>query len=420
MYVIVSGGLTVSKDGQVLVRVTPGNTVGEIGFINASQRLATIAANKKSVVYKLTRYDYDKIAESISKHTSKIPLFTVLKHEDKRKLEEHLKIASYSKGEVIIRRIDTAENFFILLRGQVDIGKKSLGQYEYFGEHAVGSSSAYGFTAVAKKDCTLLVLSAVGFRSPCFHNVAIMFPDEERVEPSRDEAEHGDRRSQASSSASSRSRKFWRKGGVSSRSPPGTDDIDSLQEGSPISGGQAKSPYDSTASANDPSASQLMDPMQWMNDLSNIMSPGSGNAPPAAGDRGGGNRTPSSQSQTQSGSGWDQISFDGSTQWLNDVGGALATSVGIASPQPSSASKLGDGAGGSATSRPRSDSASVFLPDIYAPSAEEKPTQADGSLDPMSWFLNAMAPVATPATASAPKASSKANAKAPPKAPQKL
>jgi CRP/FNR family transcriptional regulator len=104
----------------------------------------------------------------------KIPLFSLMKKKDLRRIAKLAKHHSYKKGDLIVREGDRDGRLFIIISGEVgvvkDLGGKSekllrvFTSYNYFGEMALIDDYVRTASVVAGKDTEALSLDQWNIR----------------------------------------------------------------------------------------------------------------------------------------------------------------------------------------------------------------------------------------------------------------
>ena len=65
LFVVEEGMAVVTIDGQIVARVGPGNTFGEIGVLDAGRRTANVVAVTPMRLLTLTIWDFNELAEQL-------------------------------------------------------------------------------------------------------------------------------------------------------------------------------------------------------------------------------------------------------------------------------------------------------------------------------------------------------------------
>jgi voltage-gated potassium channel len=93
---------------------------------------------------------------------AKVPLFAALDAREVAEIMRFLRARSCTKGEIVVRRGETADAIYFLVSGGVEVrmpeGERRLGPGEFFGEIAVLRGGERTATVVATADSKLLAL----------------------------------------------------------------------------------------------------------------------------------------------------------------------------------------------------------------------------------------------------------------------
>jgi len=104
----------------------------------------------------------------------KIPLFSLMKKKDLRRIGKLARHHSYKKGDLIVREGDRDGRLFIIISGEVEVIKDLGGQsekslriftsYNYFGEMALIDDYVRTASVVARNDTELISLDQWNIR----------------------------------------------------------------------------------------------------------------------------------------------------------------------------------------------------------------------------------------------------------------
>ena len=98
------------------------------------------------------------------------PLFSYLGDEQLKEVAETAKVSDFSRDKVIIRQGDSSTNFYVILKGLVEIRVDDrplarLGPGQFFGETALVNDSTRTASVVSVRNTSCLVLSGAELRS---------------------------------------------------------------------------------------------------------------------------------------------------------------------------------------------------------------------------------------------------------------
>jgi len=139
------------EDGEIKHHdMTPGSAFGEIGLLYNTPRSATVKAKTPCRLWVMERLVYKGIVQAYSKRITdemfylmeSIPALSVLSEEQRRLLAEAMEPMEFEDGDVIFRKGDKGDRFYLVKEGHVRIlvgdrvvSKVSPGQG--FGERAL-------------------------------------------------------------------------------------------------------------------------------------------------------------------------------------------------------------------------------------------------------------------------------------------
>lgn len=163
-------------DGVQLKTLSGQHCVGSVGFVDEPISATSIKALNKTLMYKLTRKDFERIMHQVNSYFDKIPLLTIMKEKDRVEVAKHAVIVTYPKDACITMPGKSATHFFIVLTGTVAMNGKFYESTHYFGHESLlepgGSQSTnYRHKAIATKFTTLWSLRADQFLQESFANV---------------------------------------------------------------------------------------------------------------------------------------------------------------------------------------------------------------------------------------------------------
>lgn len=189
LYVIEEGkfGVYIKEDpkaddttSQEVSTEGPGGAFGELALMYNAPRAATVTALEESIVWKIDRYTFRRVAKDTGKDKldtytgflSKVELLAALTSFERGKIAEALDEVQVKAGEQICKQGDNGDSMFIVKSGVVGVVKTTEGADEtlddikvgdYFGERALLSGEPRAATVTAKEDVVLLKLDASAF-----------------------------------------------------------------------------------------------------------------------------------------------------------------------------------------------------------------------------------------------------------------
>ncbi|XP_075606284.1 cGMP-dependent protein kinase 2-like isoform X2 [Balearica regulorum gibbericeps] len=154
MYIVAEGQLSVSQRGRPLRTLGPGDVFGELALLYHCRRTATVRALGPVRLWAIDRQRYRAIATSNAKRRRDeilsslrmVPWLRDLSHSLLCKLLDAMEECTFPPGHVIIHEGDEAENFYIILKGEVRVSRGVHGRQrlvrvlragEHFGERAL-------------------------------------------------------------------------------------------------------------------------------------------------------------------------------------------------------------------------------------------------------------------------------------------
>jgi CRP-like cAMP-binding protein len=157
-YIIERGAVVFEVNGIEVGTAGGGSSFGELALIYSSPRAATVVALERTSVFRVEREIFSSILQSQAEKSEdskisilrKVIFLKDLTDSDLKKLAMAMTPMFFERGELLIRKGDVGEDFFILEEGEVlvrDISMGStvyedvtLGPGEYFGERALAKS----------------------------------------------------------------------------------------------------------------------------------------------------------------------------------------------------------------------------------------------------------------------------------------
>lgn len=174
MYVLTSGKLTVlAANDNILGTVKSAECVGEMGFVNMTQRSASVVASQRSTAYKLSLQDFIRITQSVDHYMSALPLFLNISHEKRMSLSKFAQMATFDADTKIILKGEVDKNLYFLVKGAVSIGPTKIKLNEVFGSEQLLDGTPYSFDVSTDAGATLLVFSELGTTHPDFASLMV-------------------------------------------------------------------------------------------------------------------------------------------------------------------------------------------------------------------------------------------------------
>jgi CRP-like cAMP-binding protein len=124
----------------------------------------------------LRRHDWNRPAGvDFAATLGKVPLFAKLGRRQLRKIARYAEVAAFVPGDTVLRSADSAEFFYVVLRGEAEAREQGrarrLRRGDYFGETALLDGTSHPATVIATNE--LYVLRLPG---PVFLRVAQQSP----------------------------------------------------------------------------------------------------------------------------------------------------------------------------------------------------------------------------------------------------
>lgn len=161
LYIVEKGEFDVfvrKEDGKSInvANRGPGEIFGELALMYNAPRAATVTAKTDSVVWKVDRFTFRRIARNVGdgelkkrvQFLSRIELLSSLTTFERSKIAEAMEEVTFAKDHVIFKQGDHGEAMYIVVKGEVVISKREPGENEaqvvnrtcggdYFGERAL-------------------------------------------------------------------------------------------------------------------------------------------------------------------------------------------------------------------------------------------------------------------------------------------
>lgn len=205
LYVVDQGAVRLIEEGEGVERVEAGGYFGEMALLTGKTRSRTAVAARKTTLWVLSKRDFDALSvrEPILAHTvsrllseglargypeeqkgnnlRRFAIFNKLSDEELSEVSRRLVRRRAAANEIIYRRGDVGDRFFLVESGQVKLIAQTgvvdlIGPGGFFGESALLTGDPRKVTAQAVADTELLVLERDQFEAILsrFPGVAVM------------------------------------------------------------------------------------------------------------------------------------------------------------------------------------------------------------------------------------------------------
>lgn len=179
-YVIESGKFSIVVDGKTVGQLQRGHSFGELALLYNSPRQATIRADSDGFLFSLDRETYKYVvaqsssnrALEIKKALARVPLLADLTEDQLEKLCDTVEIFGYNPGDIIIKKGQEGNIFYIVKEGVVSVTEMgaqfsdhTLTVGEYFGERALLTGEPRAATITAQTAVKVLALDRESFNS---------------------------------------------------------------------------------------------------------------------------------------------------------------------------------------------------------------------------------------------------------------
>merc|ERR1712029_658343 len=176
-YIIDQGNVDIYVNGNKVVNLSEGASIGELALIYGTPRAATVMAVTRVKLWGIDRDSYRRIlmGSTIRKRKtyeellSKVSILSSLDPWERLTVADALESVSYNDGDVVVRQGQHGDDFFIIVEGSAVVtqyrkeGEESeevgqLGASDYFGEIALmlDRPRAATVTAVGHLKCVKL------------------------------------------------------------------------------------------------------------------------------------------------------------------------------------------------------------------------------------------------------------------------
>jgi cAMP-dependent protein kinase regulator len=171
-----------------LSKLSDGDFFGEFAFFAKTNRLATVVAEKDTLIFEITNDDIEEIIKKYAEVKDVLfdfykervivnllamsPVFSPCTLEERHEVINRFTMKEYKIGEDVIREGDAGDSIFLIKSGQVKItinkeGKvidlAELNAGDFFGEIALVTGQPRTATVTAKTEAELLELKKVDF-----------------------------------------------------------------------------------------------------------------------------------------------------------------------------------------------------------------------------------------------------------------
>ncbi len=129
------------------------------------------------------RVERERHAEAIMRLMEKVEILTPLSEAELSKLVGHVRVETFSAGEIPVRQGDCGDSFYIIKSGTVDVvvekssGEKAvvatLGSGNFFGEMSLLTGAARTASIHVKEDAEFIVIDKISFGSTLANNPSI-------------------------------------------------------------------------------------------------------------------------------------------------------------------------------------------------------------------------------------------------------
>ena len=183
VFVHKSGKLEAGPDGQgdVVGRVGPGGSFGELALMYNAPRAATVISTEPAVLWQLDRVTFRRILmdsafqrrRMYEGFLGEVKILETLTSYERSKIADALETQKYPSGSTIISEGEPGTNFYILESGEAEAYKKStndnkpVAKYkkgDYFGELALLNDAPRAASVVAITDVKVASLGKEGFQ----------------------------------------------------------------------------------------------------------------------------------------------------------------------------------------------------------------------------------------------------------------
>lgn len=180
-YVIASGKVDFLVSGTNVGKGVVGGSFGELALLYNCPRAATCKAINDCKLWRVDQQTFRKILASYQINAenevldvlAKVDIFKGLTPSQMRKIADTLMLRSFKSGEVIFKKGDEGNMFYVVKEGTVVNTEIEVGETKYsdqlqeegdfFGERSLTTGETRAANAIAKTDCVLLCMSRDDF-----------------------------------------------------------------------------------------------------------------------------------------------------------------------------------------------------------------------------------------------------------------
>jgi len=182
-YVLEKGEVNFIVDNKQVGKGVAGKCFGELALMYDTPRAATVAAgvdcklwrvNQKTFRSVLRVHDIKDLAESLEE-LRKVEILSGLDPSYLKKIVKALTVEEMKAGDVIMKKGDHGDKFYIVKKGLVSLTNigagtqkyddKECGPGAYFGERALARDDVRAADVTAKTDCVLMTLTKSQFNT---------------------------------------------------------------------------------------------------------------------------------------------------------------------------------------------------------------------------------------------------------------
>jgi len=180
-YVIASGKVEFVVDGNNVGKGVVGGSFGELALLYNCPRAATCNSIDECKLWRVDQKTFRKILATYQINAenevldvlSKVDIFKGLTQVQMRKIADTLMVRSFKEGEVIFKKGEEGNMFYIVKEGtvvntEIEVGGTTYAdqdqeQGNFFGERSLTTGETRAANAIAKTDCILLCMSRDDF-----------------------------------------------------------------------------------------------------------------------------------------------------------------------------------------------------------------------------------------------------------------
>jgi cAMP-dependent protein kinase regulator len=180
-YILREGTVKYLKGQKEVGNGTEGSSFGELALLYSAPRAASVVCTRACHLYRLDQITFRKILQSQVRGEDqekmevlqKVPFLKELDPQDLHKLADAMKPKSYKKGEILVRKGDEGDAFYVIKEGKVKVTDISVGNRKYedmvfesgahLGERALLLKEPRAATCFALTDVQTLTIDADTF-----------------------------------------------------------------------------------------------------------------------------------------------------------------------------------------------------------------------------------------------------------------